>query len=104
MEEKWREKIGGRNWVKRENHQAKPNCRRSCGCRVKIQPTCQSRHGFEYEFRNDRYNFGGKENGGKKLVGEMGRGKIIKPNQIAAAAAVAALKYNRPVKRHGFEF
>jgi xanthine dehydrogenase/oxidase len=32
-----------------------------------------------------------------KQLGGYG-GKIIKPNQIAAAAAVAALKYNRPVK------
>jgi xanthine dehydrogenase/oxidase len=33
----------------------------------------------------------------KQLGGGYG-GKIIKPNQIAAAAAVAALKFNRPVK------
>lgn len=33
----------------------------------------------------------------KQLGGGYG-GKILKPNQIAAAAAVAALKYNQPVK------
>lgn len=33
-----------------------------------------------------------------KQVGGAYGAKIVKPNQIAAAAAVAAVKYNRPVK------